>query len=227
MSLERLGATVLPSWRRTIFRPKQALFASLVCIGAVCLFKSNILFTYGFDFMVNGTYTGTSCQVVDGEPSTYWNATWGQVHAILYSYVPFSVLTFSNVALIFILNCHRRVGALNPSEAKSQKQRSVSIMVIVMTLMFILFTGVGSVVNFFIPDLLTSYTGNVIIVLGDTACFLFHGLNILTLYVTNKRFRFEFNKLAQLRIRVETIRQTDSTKQQNTTTRHLKNDSKL
>ena len=227
MSLERLGATLLPSWRRTIFKPKQALIASAVCVGAVCLINSNILFTYGFDFFENGTYTGSSCQVVDGEPSTYWKGSWEWIHSILYSYVPFSVLAITNISLIFMLNCHRRVSALNQSAAKSQKQRSVSIMVIVMTLMFIIFTGVGSVVNFFIPELIKSYTGNVIIVLGDTACFLFHGLNIITLFATNKKFRCEFKKIAQLRIRIDIQTQMSNTKQQNTTTQDSKNDSKM
>jgi hypothetical protein len=99
------------------------------------------------------------------------------------------------------------------SKGSMRRQKSVTITIIIITLSFILFTGLGAVVNFFINNLVNSYTGNVIIVLGDTLCFTFHGLNIVSLLVTNKRFRQEFINMILLRLgswRIEPSRTTNT-----------------
>ena len=98
--------------------------------------------------------------------------------------------------LIYTIHALRR---LNLSDSQMRKQRALNLTIIAITLLFILLTGTGAVVNFFIAELEQTYTGNVIMALGDVVCFTFHALNIVSLLITNRRFRQEFYSLSNIK----------------------------
>ena len=196
MSWERFLSIYIRQWRMVYFKAKQALITSIVAIGIIVAMNSNVFFTFGYDVKnENGTYLYTACWEIDEIPETYWMHTWSSVHSFMYSYLPFLLLAISNFLLIFTLHRQRTSSKVNASTAQSKRQRSMTITIVVITLLFILFTGTGAVVNFFLGDLLQSYSGLVIITLGDTLCFTFHAMNIFSLLVANKKFRQEFLKL--------------------------------
>ena len=187
-----------------MFRPKQAYLSCFFLIVVIVAANSNVLFTYGYDVYDNTTYLFTSCTEIDGAPGTYWMTIWGEAHAFLYSYIPFVLLAIANVLLIIRLHQQNRINFMSFDQAniKTKRQKAVTISIMVMTILFILVTGTGAVVNFFIQDLVQSYTGNVILVFGDLMCFSFHSLNILSLLLTYKRFRKEFLNLIDLNISI-------------------------
>lgn len=199
MSVERLLSIVVKRWRFDFFKPKHAAIVSIICIGLISLMNLNTLFTFGYEFYENKTLVEVACWGVDGIPDTYFMNTWSLLHAIVYSYVPFTCLVITNASLLFMLKKQSRISIAHGfdelSSRQAIKQRSITITIIIITLSFVLFTGTGAVVNFFIHDLVKTYTGNVIITLGDTLCFMFHGLNIISLLATNIKFRKEFKTL--------------------------------
>ena len=201
----------------SIFKEKQAILSCIGVIGFILLLNLNTLFTFGYDeHDANGTYIDTVCWGLAGVPDTYWMNTWDLVHSFLYSYVPFILLFISNFLLIHTIRTQRRV---NLSERQIKKQRSMTITIVSITFLFILLTGTGAVVNFFIVELESTYTGYVIMSIGDLLCFSFHALNIISLLVTNKRFRLEFNSL----LRFQEATDVESTTKQsalNTTSKH-------
>jgi hypothetical protein len=91
-------------------------------------------------------------------------------------------------------------------QAVRQKQRSITMTIIIVTLSFILFTGWDALVDFFIQDLLATYNGNLIIALADTLCFSFHGLNLFSLLATNKKFSKQFNYLFKPNMKINIIK---------------------
>ena len=196
MSWERFLSIYIRQWRMVYFKAKQALIVCIVSVVIIVLMNSNVLFLFGYDIKdKNGTYIHTACWEMDEYPETYWMNTWSSVHSFMYSYVPFTLLAISNFLLIFTLHRQRTSSKINATNAQSRRQRSMTITIVIITLLFILFTGTGAVVNFFIGDLLQTYSGMLIITLGDTLCFTFHAMNIFSLLAANKKFRQEFFKL--------------------------------
>lgn len=192
MSCERYLCVMIPVWRKKTFKTTEAFIVCIGCICIIALINSHVLFTFGFDVVINGTYNRTACFVMESEPSTHWKGTWCSVHSFLYSYVPSGILIITNALLCWTLYRKKKI---NKSARKQRKQKSLTLTIVFITIPFMLLTGFGSVVNFFMPELLPTYKGNVIIVIGDTLCALFHSLNILSLILTNKRFREELLRL--------------------------------
>ena len=157
--------------------------------------NSNVLILFGFYvYDENGTYIDTSCWPKDGVPEAYWMNIWPQVHAWLYSYIPFALLAIANLMLLATICRKSRksmVQSTPGSSRSSNKVKSVTITVLVVTLQFLFMTGVGTFVNLFMLSLVGSDVGYLIIVLSDSLCFSFHGLSIVTLILTNRRFRSE------------------------------------
>lgn len=71
----------------------------------------------------------------------------------------------------------------------------MNITVIIMTLLFILFTGPGAVVSLFYNSLKRTYPGKVVLFFGDSLQFSYHALNFVIVLLTNKKFSNIFFKL--------------------------------
>ena len=194
MSLERNLSIWIPTWRRSVFKTKHAVICCSFCVVAIFVANSNVLFLFGTDRYVNGTYVEDNRL---GRPSISWDTMdFDMEHCplVLYSYIPFAVILIANVLLVLKVRS-QRVNGSDLSASQLKRQKSITVTIIAITLLFVVFTGVGTIVNLFIDQLLQTDWGKLLIVIADTICFTFHGLNIISLLVTNKLFRKEFLEL--------------------------------
>lgn len=74
----------------------------------------------------------------------------------------------------------------------NRKQLLINVCVIVMTLLFIVFTSPGAVCSQFYNSLVISYTGNIILFASDCFAFSYHAFHIIILCVSNKQFFRKF-----------------------------------
>ena len=155
----------------------------------LAIINFNVLFKNGADVYVNDTYHHTVCWIQEDIPKTMWIKTWNQVHIVLYSYIPFGLLVIANALLVHQMT---RKKSKARSRTRSSKQRSMNITILVLTILFVIFTGISTIVTIFYSLLMASYSGLVIAEIGDILGFSFHALNILSLMAMNKAFRHEF-----------------------------------
>ena len=107
--------------------------------------------------------------------------------------MPFGLLFIINVLLI--VDLHQKTTAMSGSIFhKKNYQLSINLSVVVMTLLFILFTSPGAVCSQFYNSLVRTYTGNIVLFASDCFAFSYHGLNIVILYTFNKQFRRKFKE---------------------------------
>jgi hypothetical protein len=136
-----------------------------------------------------------------------------QIHSVLYSFLPFTMLAIANVLLIvFLFKLSRSLAVARTStrtitiaatthtmqlnvRSRAQKQKSLNLTVISLTLIFILMTSPSAVCSIFFESWIKSYTGTLVISLSDSICFSYHGLNFLLLLLTNKKFTMHVFKL--------------------------------
>ena len=130
-----------------------------------------------------------------------------QIHSVLYSFLPFTMLAIANLLLIvFLFKLSRSllvartsitISAVqsNVRSSRAQKQKSLNMTVISLTLIFILMTSASAVCSIFFESWIKSYTGTIVITLSDSICFSYHGLNFVLLLFTNKKFAMHVIKL--------------------------------
>ncbi|CAF1015086.1 unnamed protein product, partial [Brachionus calyciflorus] len=75
------------------------------------------------------------------------------------------------------------------------KQNQMNKTVIYMTLVFIVVTLSNATGTVLFNDLIVSDYGSFLIRLFDMMSFVYHGFNFILFYMTNIRFRKEFNKV--------------------------------
>ena len=105
----------------------------------------------------------------------------------MYSFIPFILLAIINILLIFDLNRQKKLVSVKNSAIK-KNQLSINMSVIVLTLLFIVFTSPSAVCSQFYNTLVTTYIGNIILFASDCFAFSYHALNIIILCAANKQF---------------------------------------
>jgi len=105
----------------------------------------------------------------------------------LYSFIPFILLVIINIFLIIDLNKKKRLTNVQNSIIK-KNQLSINLSIILLTLLFILFTSPSAVSSQFYNILVTTTTGNIILFACDCFAFSYHALNIIILCLSNKQF---------------------------------------
>ena len=105
----------------------------------------------------------------------------------MYSFVPFGVLFVVNIFLIRVLRQKIRNLAGSTSISK-RSQLNISLSVVIMTLLFIVFTSPSAVCSQLISTLMTTHSG--LLILSASGCFSFsyHAFNMVILCVFNKHF---------------------------------------
>jgi hypothetical protein len=231
LSLDRFLSVRIKTWKSVHFKPKRAVIAASFLAGFFIFLNAHALVLFGHSSTPplqsenQTTNNNTSadvitiqCYTIDDEPTTYWMATWNLVHSFLYSYVPFVLLTITNVCLLIsisksnnrnnmiTINANRPVSmiAMNSPFAavvaprvttKSSKEKSLTIMVIAMTLIFICMTCPGAIGSIYYDSLIQTEFGTLVLYLLDALTFSYHGFNIFILILTNKKFRCEFKEM--------------------------------
>ena len=78
VSFDRYLSVKINNWSKVNFKPKRAFLTSLALILILSLLNLNILITFGFDQVVNGTRV-IQCYSTDLDPSTKWMDVWSTV----------------------------------------------------------------------------------------------------------------------------------------------------
>ena len=141
-----------------------------------------------------------------------------KVHSYLYSFIPFGFLIIINILLIRVIQ--RKTLNLQESTSLAKKnQLSINVSVIVMTILFIVFTCPSAICSQFYNTLIQTQSGK--ITLFSLGCFAFsyHALNIVILCASNKFF---YRKLKEAiasvnKVKDESISKSDITKVNSTT----------
>jgi cobalamin synthase len=136
-------------------------------------------------------------------PSTQWMDTWNfvsyiynfyfylnifnlKVHPFLYSFIPFTLIAISNMLLLLHLNKLRKNSTTTVSSPLSRKQFEINVTIMVITILFIIFTSPGAVISQFYSALVVSENGNIVIYVGDCFTFSFIMRLQLLFLATNK-----------------------------------------
>jgi len=115
----------------------------------------------------------------------------------LYSFVPFVLLAIINLLLIINLHQKQRANMENTNSSVDNKtQIQINLSVIIMTLLFIVFTCPCAIASQYYNVLVTSFNGNIILFSMDCFSFSYHALNIIILCFTNKQFRRKLLRIA-------------------------------
>ena len=105
----------------------------------------------------------------------------------MYSFVPFGVLLIVNVLLIRAMRQKIRDLA-GSSFISKKKQLSISLSVMLMTLLFILFTMPSAIGTLLVNTLLTTHDGKLILFCFGCFSFTYHAFNLVILCRFNKHF---------------------------------------
>ena len=105
----------------------------------------------------------------------------------MYSFIPFILLVIINIFLIIDLNKKKRLANVENSVIK-KNQLSINLSIILMTILFVVFTSPSALSSQFYNILVTTYTGNVILFASDCLAFSYHALCIIILCLSNKQF---------------------------------------
>ncbi len=135
---------MLLNWRTVHFVRKRALATALLVGVVILALNFHIFFTFGQISNVNGTQI-VRCYATDDNPSSQIMNTWPIAHSFLYSYIPFGILTVTNVLLIAFTNRKRPVS--NSSNQSSGKKSTMNITVMGLTILFIATTFPGTIVT--------------------------------------------------------------------------------
>ena len=186
MSVDRYLIFKIQKWKKIYFRRRIASITGFLLTIFFYLFNSNVIFTYGYEFMLNETKV-TQCFTTI--PSTYWMDVWSEVHSYMYSFIPFVVLAFANILLIIDLRQKSQETNQGTNSAlDSRSKRNINISIIVITVLFIVFTCTSAIASQYYNILVRTTNGLIILYAADCVAFSFHALNIIILWSTNKQF---------------------------------------
>jgi multisubunit Na+/H+ antiporter MnhB subunit len=186
MSLDRYLIFKIQNWKKVYFDQKNAMIAGLCLTIFIFLLNLNVVFLYGHEFVSNGTKV---VQCFSTIPSTYWMEVWSEVHSYLYSFIPFVVLAVANILLIVDLQKKTQENNQATNSVLDAKSKlNINLSVIIITVMFIVFTCPSAIASQYYNVLVATIRGRVILYACDCFAFSFHALNILILLATNKQF---------------------------------------
>ena len=81
------------------------------------------------------------------------------------------------------------------SSTNDKKQLYVNVSVILMTILFIVFTCPSAIASQYYNVLVTSFNGKIILFALDCFAFSYHALNIIILCLSNKQFLRNLKKI--------------------------------
>ncbi|CAH1801158.1 unnamed protein product [Owenia fusiformis] len=155
LSVDRVITVYMPLRAKLVCTRIRAVIVSLCILITLMLINGHYLFTVGYFIKIdNGRvrFEG-NCYFVDGT-KTFHTKYWFWIDAFVASLVPFSLLTISNVMIIIQLiraSQRRRQTMQAVSSSSSDNQtRSLTIMLICLSITFLILTG--PVVVHFIVD---------------------------------------------------------------------------
>ena len=110
----------------------------------------------------------------------------------MYSFIPFALLTVTNLLLIINLKKKSTVSVQNSQLSKNQA--SINMSVIMLTFLFIVFTCPSAIASQYYNVLVLTFQGNVFLSAADCLASTYHALNIIILCLANKEFMRKMRK---------------------------------
>ena len=137
---------------------------------------------------------GKSCGTINQNVYNYYNGAFMKIHATIYSYIPLSLMALFNIAIIiklYIARQQAREGKVN-TNTMSKAARSVTIMLISVSILFMIFTFPYAIVyNGQLRQSFSGVTRAVVILLMYTN----HAVNIVVYCAANRKFRRELLRM--------------------------------
>ncbi len=201
MSLDQYLSIRLIHWRSIHFKFKQAFITVTLLVVFFIIFNLHILITFGFKLNKTSNETNGStteeviCYFNPAYPQTQWMETWGRIHLLFYSVLPFTIIIMSNLALLIFL--FKRKKGIVPSIHRpntinsTNKKKFANLTIKFVTLLFIFTTLPNAFASFFFSELFKSDLGSTFVIAANCISFSYHGLNLFTFYLTNKIYRLE------------------------------------
>lgn len=200
-------AITIKNWYRVYFNGKKALitiFSLLLILTGINVIN---LFRIGYVSLNNGTEE-VICYAEYDYDFTFFNIT-GQIHLYIYSIVSFAVLTIVDLLIIYkVVFASSRIKNDSGHAKKMEMVRTI----LILNFSFIVLTLPSAVVSgFFYVDLSQSQVGIFVLNLCDNISFSYHSFNIITLYLTNKRFKNEIKSIFNFEKIKKTIQPVSNT----------------
>jgi hypothetical protein len=189
LSIDRYFLFIIKNWKKHYFTQGIAILSGFILVLIIYLINLNVLFTYGYEFKneINNE-TIVQCFTTPIIPSTYWMSIWSYIHSVLYSFLPFLLLIIINIFLIIDLKEKKKSITNLDLRNNKRKEISINLTIILMTILFILFTSPSAICSQFYGQLISSYNGTIILYVSDCIAFSYHALNIIILCLVNKSF---------------------------------------
>jgi hypothetical protein len=158
ISIDRYLIFRIKNWQTIHFTNRIANMCGFIIILIFFLINSNVIFTFGYELktIINGTILIKTTQCFTTIPSTYWMTYWNHVHSYLYSFIPFILLGLIDVLLLIDLHFLRK--SINTNLRRNKKKIRMTVTVIIMTILFILFTCPFAVSSQYYSSLVQTYT---------------------------------------------------------------------
>ena len=100
--------------------------------------------------------------------------------------MPCIILSIFNI--LFMIYIFKRLKYSSRIASTRRKKLSTNKTIIVLTILFVVFTTPSAIISRYYNDLVNTKVGNIILLSGDCFSFTFHALSIFVLYLSNKRF---------------------------------------
>ncbi|CAF1044319.1 unnamed protein product [Brachionus calyciflorus] len=201
IALDRLLSTLNNNWSKFYTNGKQIYFYLLCVIFILCGINSPILIKIGYYSFENGTQI-LKCLATYENDYTLYNIM-AEIHLYLFSIVPFTCLIIINSILIYtaVISKKRKIGLTNEA---IRKKYNMTKTILILTIQFIILTLPSSIISrFFYVTLIKTRVGTIVIFVCDNFSFSFNSLNILTLYLSNKKFNEELRFIFKRKKRQE------------------------
>ncbi len=95
-----------------------------------------------------------------------------------------------SINIFLIIDLKEKKKSITNLDLRNNKRKEISInlTIILMTILFILFTSPSAICSQFYGQLISSYNGTIILYVSDCIAFSYHALNIIILCLVNKSF---------------------------------------
>ena len=190
MSVEKLFALYFPLRTKSICTVSTAKKLTLASAVVFILYDGQNLIINGLKTREDGVKYCYWVNIPDGYPDIF-----NQIHSILYSFAPFTIMAIVNCMIIFKFMMakwqNRRGGTESVSQALSKSAVKGTVMLITVSTAFIILTGPIAIGRAMYAHNLPPMMYGIVVLLQ----YLNHSINAVLYCITGSRFRHELMKV--------------------------------
>ena len=192
MSVEKLFALYFPLRTKSICTVSTAKKVTLASAVVFFLYNGQSLVTHGLITTKDGVKYCGWVKNLKGYTDIYW-----QIHSILYSFAPFTIMIIANCMIIFKFMMakwqNRRGGTESVNQALSKSAVKGTVMLVTVSTAFIILTGPRAIgLTVYAEDILDYPIVYATVILLQ---YLNHSINAVLYCISGSRFRNELMKV--------------------------------